>query len=932
MDLYRNYWWKFPFIAVIVAGCLAAFVLVGPRLGLDLQGGSELTYQLDISKIPVRLRGAALTDEAIEIMKKRLDIMGLAGITPRRSGNYEIIIQLPGVDEKFKSHIKRAIRTSGKLVFKIVAEKQHEKANVIKAVQQIKAEGKYDPTREIKPEDPEEEKKRIRLMQQYDVATDRKVGPMLLENVDQISGALLESAYKTVDNMGKPAIGFTWRPEGRSRFGEITRKNVGRHLAIVLDGVIQSAPRIKGPIPGGRGIIEGRFTPEEIQALVTVLKSGSLPAKPILISENSVGPGLGKESIRTGTQAIVIGLLIVLVFMGTYYLGSGLVADLALCLNLVIVVGVLSIFNATLTLPGIAGLILTVGMSVDANILIFERIREEMAKGVPLRQSVVNGYSRAFWTIFDANITTFFTALILYYFGTSVIKGFAITLMFGILASMFTALFVTKAIFALLIDRGVIKTFKMFQIVKEPNFPFIARRVFFIGLSLVLINLGLFAFLVRGKDKYGIDFTGGNLVEIRFKKPIKKSEIEAKIRSLAKKGKSGTSYYPYQETEVQRIIEPGEDPGSLEGIRFQIRARDIELEPSLLREASAAETDSEETLETPRSREVFVADLKELFGPNLAPDSFPAHKVIPPKEEGGKGTLQFFTNVKVGKGPPKPETVEKELAEGGFQDAKVQVLKGETPLFCKLQVTAPLPGLTPEDVNARTTSFKEFFKDHYDVSDPLPRISTIGSSVAYNLKSRAFISIFFSLIVIVIYITFRFEFRFGLAAIVALAHDVLITMGAMALLDLTSPWTGIDAKINLPTLAAFLTIIGYSLNDTIVVFDRIRENLTAKKQSKDFDYKEVINKSINQTLARTLLTSLTTLVVVVVLFLCGVKAIQSFSVALIIGILVGTYSSIFIASPILVAKPWRAFLTMAVEACIIAAMLVANALGYIGGA
>ena len=444
-----------------------------------------------------------------------------------------------------------------------------------------------------------------------------------------------------------------------------------------------------------------------------------------------------------------MGAILVLLFMCGYYLWAGLIANFALCLNLVIILGVLSYppLGATLTLPGIAGIVLTIGMAVDANVLIFERIREELKLGKTLRLAISSGYQKAFLTILDANVTTLIVAFILFQFGTGPVKGFATTLTIGILASMFTALVLSRLIFDVLSLGGVLKRLPMFQFVKNPRFDFIGKRKIAYFISLFLIAVGIVSLGARGRENLGIDFSGGSLQEFRFEKAVSADQV----RNALKEINLGDS--PIQQYKDKRDI--------------------------LVR--TYADTSD-------RIIDKFKAD---------------------------------------------------------FPENRFEIL----------------------------------------------RVEKVGPAIGKDLAGKAVKALAIALVCICIYISLRFEFRFAIAAIIALFHDVLITAGVLSL-------TG--REFSVPVIAALLTVVGYSINDTIVVFDRIREDTRLMRRT---GYREIINLSINQTLGRTLLTSLTTLLVVGALFFLGGAVINDFAFVLLVGVIVGTYSSIFVASPILV--DWR---------------------------
>ena len=486
-----------------------------------------------------------------------------------------------------------------------------------------------------------------------------------------------------------------------------------------------------------------------------------------------MGATLGADSVRSGVVSALVGILLVGLFMLVYYHVSGIVALVGLALNAIFVVAAMSYFDMTLTLPGIAGLILTIGMAVDANVLIFERIREELRLGHSLASSVDSGFSRATITILDANVTTLIAAAVLMQFGTGPIEGFAITLSVGVCASVFTALIVTRAIFDFLVARGFVKKLTMFSAIPdETKIPFLSARFIAVAASLVVIVIGLVVFGARGKDMYGVDFTEGTNITLHIDTDtdIAVGDVRTALLDAGFKGP--------QVQEASR--------GGFSENRFLIRV--------------SGDDDSSET--------------------PVEGESEAVHR----------------------------ENIEVKTVSSRIEDALL-------PLAGSGKIVPDL-------------------------------VETVGPAVGKQLRTDAIACILWSFVFISIYIIFRFDWRFATGAFLALAHDVLITVGILALLG---------RHISMNVVAAVLTIIGYSLNDTIVVFDRIREDV-ANYRGKGLKYIEILNFAINQTLSRTLLTSLTTLFVVVVLFLFGGDAINDFALSLIIGVVVGTYSSIFVAS------------------------------------
>jgi SecD/SecF fusion protein len=890
---------KFSFIAILVALWLYFFLASGIPLGPDLKGGFELLYKLELKEGTAP--SSSQVNETIEVIQNRIDSVGLKEIRVQSYGREHIIVNLPGGSESEKEQVKAIVERMGVLWFELIAKSdtstpdpyRFDKKEIEKAKDAQEVIDKENRERAAKGEPPLVPPKKVLPFVRRDKdGKETERFETITETADRVSGSLLSRVHATQNNIGQPAVGFEFNSEGAKLFRKLTREeNVNRYLAIVLDDMVQSAPVIKTTI-GGSGIIEGRFTLDEVNQQIIILKSGSLPTKPMLDREFSVGPMLGERAIQRGVMAIIIGVLLVLLIMGIYYLAAGMLSNLALIINIVLIVGSLAASKATFTLPGFAALILTIGMAVDANILIFERIREEKAKGKSLSQATETGFARAFWTIFDANVTTLLTALILLWAGTGPIRGFAVTLSIGILCSMFSALFVTRAFLGFLIDKRVITDLKMFQILKKPNIGFVKARHVAFTFSMIAIVAGLFLFFSRGNEKYGIDFTGGSLFQISLKEPETILQVKQTAHSI--KGLEDAIV-------VATYLDlPGEQRDKGIAVSYTIRTRTVET----------AEVE-EETGRQKQLQEVLHKRIIEAFKDRLAPVALDtSEKVLIEQGELEREHKKAVVYVFVRKGNREPEKLAQAATKTlndnkDFRGTAVTVADEEDKSlknFTRLRVET-------EEVDFLKTPFKQVLAniekiledtEGVNLSEPFPRVDTIGASVAYNLKSKAVVALILAMIVIILYIAVRFELKFGFAAVFALGHDVAIALGAVTLVDMLGL---VDMKIDLPTTAAFLTIIGYSLNDTIVVFDRIRENLRRKqydaKKSKE-SYAQIINDSINETISRTLLTSFTTFIVVLVLFLSGVEAIAGFTFAMLVGVVVGTYSSIFIASPILI--------------------------------
>lgn len=690
-----------------------------------------------------------------------------------------------------------------------------------------------------------------------------------------VTGEFLNRASQSVDTDGTPAVSFNLDGQGATRFLQLTRAfqpdadGSKSRLAILLNNEIQSAPSLNEPI-SNNGQISGNFTMKEAEDLIAVLNAGALPAalNPTPVHEFGIGPTFGKDTVDKGRKAITLGMAAVLVFMLIYYWLAGCIADIALVLNLSMTLGLMILIDASLTLPGLAGLVLSVGMSVDANVLIFERLREEQARGSSFRVAIQNGFDRAKRAIVDANVTTLLTALILYQIGTDQVKGFAVTLIIGILMSMYSALFVTRIVFEVAEQKQWVTQFRAVNLIGTPSLDFVGKNLYCAVASIFLIVGGSSLFFYGGVDKnLDIDFTGGTAIGIRFNE--NSLSTSATLRE--------------QLSEVPDLaIEELQFANRPTGERFIIRTSDQdanrvkdvinkafgdqlvrvhlqEIEP-LPQENVTSDSSTElqelqlQTWQLRFDEEVAVTAIDEMFTVILNQSALP--NVNPQWQTSGN------TDTDSGLSRQLTLTVSPDVTATNIETLLAQ-LKGQ---------------LEEEPIFEQTLNF--------------------GSRVASEMQTRALFAIVLSLAGIIAYLTFRFQkLIFGLAAVIALIHDVLISLGMIALSSHFESW-GLPIeqfKINLPMIAAFLTLIGYSLNDTIVTFDRLRE---IRGKSPDIN-SVMVNLTINQTLSRTVLTSVTTLMVVVVLFVAGGEGVRGFAYCLLVGVVTGTYSSIYIASPAL---------------------------------
>ena len=731
--------WKFSLIAFVILAAAYSFWPPQDKIkrGLDLKGGTSFLLKMDLSQIDSAGKGQAIR-QAIEILERRVNKFGVSEPIIQSVGEDRILIQLPGLSEDVRAEARRTIEQTAYLEFLLV-NKDNDQLQAESSSPYFRPPlGYTNLTQDVKGTEGRETTRHYFCK---------------LKPEQGLTGKYVERAFVTYDDIGRPNISLTFNKEGATIFGRVTGANVQRQLAIVLDGEVKSAPVIQDAILGGRAQISGNFSITEAQRLASVLEN-PLQAPVKVLEQRSVDPSLGLDSIHSGIRSALYGAIAVIAFMALYYLLAGMVANAALVLNILITVGVLAMFKFTLTLPGIAGIVLSIGMAVDTNVLIYERVREELAANKPLRSAISAAYSRAFRVIFDAHFTAILTAIILIWMGSGPVKGFGVTLVIGLLANLFSGVFVTRVIFDWLVAKGIMKQFTMLHIFKgvaHINFLGVWKIAFL--LSWLLIAAGMFSFVKRGGldlgkgEVYGIDFKGGDTVTLSFAQHVAADDIR---RSLTEAGHA-ESYIQYQ------------------------------------------------------------------------------HPL-------GGGT----------------EVLELKLPEGK-SDVVVKHLQDKFP----------------------AAQFKSLGNER------------VGAIVGRELLQQALIAMGVSLLAIMIYIALRFgEFSYGLGALVSLIHDVLMTVGWFCLTGRT---------FSMPVVAAVLTLIGYSINDTIVVYDRIRENrkLTGGK----LNYFDLINRSVNETLSRTILTAGTVFLCSVALYGFGGRVLNDFAFCFLVGVLTGTYSSIYIASP-----------------------------------
>ncbi len=711
------------------------------RLGLDLRGGTAFMVGVDVDKVVTAAeeqgtnkvtfselerahRKEQALSQAVEVLRKRVDRFGVAEPVIQPQGDNRILIQMPGLSESDSEAVRETIQKAAHLEFRIV----HRESD------SYLQRGVVPPGHEILREEvalPDGSKG----SRAYVVSKKAEGG--LTGKYVQRAGVALHPVTS------KPEIHLSFDSEGASKFGKITSEHVGQQLAIVLDGELYSAPNINEPILGGNCQITGNYDLKEAYRLANALEN-PLEAPVSILEERTVDPSLGKDSIDSGIRASLIGTALVAGFMLGYYLLSGLIANVALILNILILIGVMCSVDATFTLPGIAGIVLTIGMAVDANVLIFERMREELAAGKSLRGAVNAGYDKAFSTILDANVTTLISSVILIYFGTGPVQGFGVTLTIGVAVSMFTALVVTRLAFDFLIAKNLIAKLPMLKMIGHTSFDFLklAKPAFAVSWALVLVGTAYGVFY-RGNDVLGVDFRGGDNAMLEFTQKVELGEVRKAL-------------------EAAKIGE-----------------------------------------------------------------------VMPQYQGGGKERLSVLTEFDKG-------TQVEGILQAAFKDA----------------------------------GFKQVALDK------------VGATVGAEIIKSAIVAVLLSLLGILVYVALRYEFSFALGAVVAVIHDVFMTLGWFFLTD---------RELSATMVAAILTIIGFSINDTIVIFDRIREHLKLGTRG---SFKDIMNLALNETLSRTIITSGTVLLSTASLYFFGGGVINDFAFTFLVGILTGTYSSIYIAAAI----------------------------------
>jgi SecD/SecF fusion protein len=887
------------------------------RFGIDLAGGTNLVYQVDMTA--ANESGKDVDRSIVNMVgaiNRRINPSGTEEVTVRRVGSDRIEIIIPGADQAYVDEMKDRITRLGSLQFEILAtpnNSEHRQliklANKLPLTENKVLEKARTTARWVDIAEGEEVGRGggdllpsvHRTRKDKSDADIEQVLVVVSPEAKEVTGKFLVRANEQMDQSAKLVVAFSFDQTGANRFLDLTSahkplKDGKRYrLAVLLDDKIQSAPSLNEAI-GARGQISGNFTREEVRSLTSVLNAGALdvPLIPDPISEFTISPLLGADIKAKGIFAIELSCVVVIGFIAIFYLKAGLIAVLCLLLNILLIMGTMIFVQGTFTLPGLAGLVLTIGMAVDANVLIFERIREELAKGASVRMAIHNGFDKAFTAIIDSNLTTLIVAVVLFMIGTDQVKGFAVTLFIGIVMSMFSALYFGRMVFEILEQKRILKNLPMLSIVKSPSLDFIGKRKLAMIVSLFVICTGLAGFVSRGEDNLDIDFRGGTMVTFEFEEARKLIDFRSNLV---------TAFDASITVERLTLASEGETQESDSGRRWRLR--------TTVENSADVEDGVAKALGSMGLRAVAV-EHTELVEIAAAPEPAEGEQVDPEKSAfagGQETTLTFSDEITVTTASRNLEDAIEELDGDkysspsdlfrvtGIAGSGVGVEEGQVRKFSEVKLEASKE-LNQEDLTAALAAMR----DDMNKSPLFEEVSKFSKSVGGEMQNQAIIAMLISLGAIIIYVAFRFQrVTFGFAAVAALVHDVLVVLGVVALASLASGGAfgslfGLyDFKINLPMIAAFLTIVGYSLNDTIVVFDRIREvrgknpNLTP----------DMINTSLNQTLSRTLLTSLTTFFVVAILYIFGGEGIHGFAFCLLVGVLVGTYSSIYVASPVL---------------------------------
>jgi len=886
------------------------------RLGIDLAGGTNLVYEVDraLAEKTGKIEDWARSmDNMVGAISRRINPSGAEDVTVRRVGQDRIEIVVPGADQAYVDDMKQRITTLGTLEFQILATSfRSDHKDLIERAQKLPVDDDTllsggRPVARWTAVD-----KKATVTEGGDRTLTAVFRTVKRENEDlrqvlvaltpddrAVTGKDLVRAEEARDPRdGKLQVAFRLNNRGANRFSRLTidhkptRDGMKYRLAIVLDGKIHSAPQLNEPITGGSGVISGDFTKNEIKRLVDTLNAGALdlPLIQSPISEFTISPLLGADVRTKGILSCIVSAVIVVIFMGVYYKRAGMIANLCLLVNLFLLLSSMAFIEATITLPGLAGIALTIGMAVDANVLIYERMREETERGASVKMAIHQGFDKAFSAIFDSNITTLIAAVILYMVGSDQIKGFAVTLFVGIVLSMFTVLYVGRLFFEFADQKRLITQIVMMRTMVAPNWDFMGKRKLCFTGSVIGIVVFAVIGLARGSRNFDIDFLGGTMVTFQFVEPKTQDEIRSKL-------------FPTFESSIalERLALSGESGEA--GKRWRLRTVN-----SNTNEVQAGLSQSLESLGlhkvTAKAGEVsIIPEPKE-------GDEVPRARIAP--YLGGTEFSLTFS-----------EEVTLTTARQAMFDGLSAIVDGDNKKFPQPKLLYDVEGKAGSGTDAASNKVQNFsvvtVRVRKDVSkedlssaiaamekklatSPLfEEVTNFSVATGSETQKQAILAMALSLVSMVVYMWFRFEnVAWGMGAAVALVHDVLIAAGALPVAAmLTNVGVGglfgfEDFKINLQIIAALLTIVGYSINDTIVIFDRVRE-VRGRNPKVTL---EMFNLSLNQTLSRTILTATTVFATLLVLYFGGGESIHGFAFCMVVGSISGVYSTIYIASPV----------------------------------
>ncbi len=935
--------------------------------------GSEAAYDLSSKEATSAGLNSAELRRALTLSDKPFRLLGKDGKTatlesPRQRAVGEIQTQFPAKKadieraiEKWKSFetkrsglddpqdVIRILKGAGVLNFRI-AVNPGELSNESELREQLKSGGprnvKFDDARFFKVNKIEQWVEKVeelealkqsasayfanrRLVAEeykgaYYVLCWDKRGLRLTENDGQW---MLAKAFPDADELGRPAIAFQMDVLGADKLGKLTEPNKGRNMAVLLDDEVYTAPTLQSAISNS-GRITGSFQQSEIDYVVRVLSAGSLKAKlsPEPISSSILGPTLGQENLNKGLAAGVIAFVVVGGFMVLYYFSCGLISVVALSLNALMIVAAMALNQAAFTLPGIAGIILTFGMAVDANVLIYERMREEMNLGHDLRTAIRLGYGRALSAIVDGHVTSLIAAVVLGFTGTQEIKGFALTLGIGIVTSLFSQLFATRFLFTFLVEKLHWRRITMLSMAMnwklQPHIDWLGIRFFSYAVSFVIAGMGLFFLVQQGSNLLGTEFRGGTAVTLVFKtendKPVtmKRDEVKALVADIAAKAGDGSPLKVFSEAE---IIAVNPEPDGKSSNKFTIKT--LVTDPKIVQTELVARFRDKisERQALTFDGSTLSAERAEIF-PITSPDigglvGMPGKAGLAPEFDGGVAILLKNIQPAVSLAELKDRlqnTREKtEFADIGARPHELRVIDGADSAVKTAVILIRDPEVSFQDRKRWETELRDrewgVASAALTQAQTLAEVQSFSPAVASTFRAQAITAVLLSTLLIVIYVWVRFNsFRYSLAAIVCTLHDCLVAIGFVALATVVYDWNPglagklgiLPFKIDLNVVAAVLTILGYSLNDTIIVMDRIREN----RGKLPYASRKVINDAINQTISRTIITAGTTFLATMVLYIVGGEGVRVFAYTMLIGILVGTYSSIAVAAPLLWVK------------------------------